>query len=708
MNKMLLVTLGVVSLAGFSSFSHAQGDDPFNGGFSVDYKAEVLTLGSQNDSLHSWAFSWLSVVDSLVLKGDSSFPESYQCGENRDIAHGDFDGNYRDELAVVWNRDDGGVFVGIPTIDPATLAPDPAGWHLPDVPIASGVLYAAPVLADVLGEVRVVAGNFYPDRAMEFALAYLASDATVSLTIFDVDSLTSVPAPLSTISDQAVNTDLPALQQFGAVSRFDIAAGDFDGDALDEIALVVSDPAHSPATNLVLKIYDCDTLSHALIPMTPISFTANSDVNHTCLRNVLIETGNFQPDSLDEIAILDSWSRADVDSSRVGTLHTVKLTTAMTGIYDRQTQSLPSCSWHNDAGLNGPVRIMTTYNGELIVGGAFTAAGGFAANNIASWDGTRWKPLGAGVNDTVEALEVYEGDLIVGGYFFEAGGVTAIHLARWDGSSWEEFGGGANNTVFDLLARVSVSAGSLFACGDFTTVGVTSASRIARWDGSAWHTVGGGLNAAALEMMELSGRIFVTGAFEFSVPESHYIASWLPSNPNAWNYHEKGLWEPGRALADIYGAPIVGGDFTRVWGKGFMGIHGWVDADHIAWWSGGDGWVGIGSGLNNRVHDLLFDNSTNNLYIGGQFTNAGGNGNPASRIARWHWPNDQPNDWSALGSGVTAATGTAEVVDMCFYGGELIAGGWFDHAGGIDVRNIARWNQSLSQWHALSDSLPPM
>ena len=700
---MCLAITGAVLCFG-TVFAQVPSDDPFGGGFSFNYKAEVLTLGTQNDSLHSWAFAG---EDNLVLIGDGSFPESYQCGENRDIAVGDFDGDFLDEEVVAWNRSDGGVFVGIPTIDPVFSSPDPAGWHLPDVPISSGVLYATPVLADVLGEIRVVAGNFYPDHAVEFVLAYLAADATVSLTIFDVDSTTSIPAQMDTKSDQAVNTDLPALQQFGAVSRFDIGTGDFDGDGLDEVALVVNDPAQSPATKLVLKIYDCDTLSHALIPNPGISFTANSDGNHTCLRSVLLETGNFEPDSLDEIAILDSWSRADVDSSRVGSLHTVKLTTAMTDTAASQTESLPPCSWHNDAGLNGPVHIMTTYNGELIVGGAFTAIGGFAANNIASWDGAHWKPLGAGVNDTVEALEVYEGDLIVGGSFTEAGGVPANRLARWDGSSWEEFGGGANNTVYDLLAPVSVSAGSLFACGDFTTVGGTSASRIARWDGLAWHTVGsgGGLNARALEMMEFGSVIDVTGYFQSSDPEWHYIAYWDPSNPNGWGYCKKGLWEPGHALADIYGSLIVGGAFTRVWQWTLLNVGSWQDANRIAFWTG-SWWNEIGSGLNDLVEDLLFDDNTNNLYIGGQFTNAGTH--PADRIARWHWPNAQPNDWSALGTGVTAATGTAEVVDMCFYGGELIAGGWFDHAGGIDARNIARWNQSLSQWHALSDSLPPM
>jgi hypothetical protein len=163
-----MAAMGMVSVIGLACPSHAQVDDPFGGGFPFNYDAEILTMGTQNDSLHGWGYNWTpGVPDSIVLSGEGHFLESYQCGEIRDIAHGDFNADFLDELVVVWNRDDGGVFVGIPTIDPITLAPDPDPdkWHVPNVPIASGVLYATPpVLADVLGEIRVVAGNFYPDR----------------------------------------------------------------------------------------------------------------------------------------------------------------------------------------------------------------------------------------------------------------------------------------------------------------------------------------------------------------------------------------------------------------------------------------------------------------------------------------------------------------------------------------------------------------
>jgi len=720
---MTYASLAVFTLCSGAVYAQDPSDDPFGGGFPVNYKAEVLTMGAQNDSLHSWAYGWLSGgVDSLELTGDGSFPESYQCGENRDIAHGDFDGDYVDELVVVWNRADGGVFVGIPSIDPATLAPDPGGWNLPNDAIDPGVLYAAPVLADILGEVRVVAGNFYDDRAEEFVLAYLAADSTVTLTVFDWDSDVDSLTAMASISDQAVNTALPELQQFGAVSRFDIATGDFDGDGLDEIALIVNDPDESPATHLALNIYKFDTVANTLNPtsVSPIAYAANADIDHPCLRSVLIETGNFEPDSLDEIAILDSWSRSDVDSSRVGTLHTLKLNSLMTAIDDFQMQSLPPCSWQSDAnGPNGMVHIMTTYNDKLIVGGEFTAVGGLAASNIASWDSTGWKPLGAGVNGRVEALEIYDGDLIVGGAFHEAGGVPANHLARWDGSSWEPFGTGADDTVFDLLVTSSEFAGCrLFACGDFSTIGGVFARGIARYDGSAWHTVGSddGLNARPLEMMELSDRIVVTGKFTFPTIDSWYIAYWLPSDPASWHYYGKGLlldgayyegW--GHALEyDRNGQVIAGGNFTHVWGY-IWPLAQWRLANNLGIYDGSY-WHPIGlnpPGADTYVYDLLFDPVYDSLlYAGGVFLNV--QGISANKIARWHWPS---GPWVSLGTGVTAdAGGYAQVRKMCFYDDELIVGGQFDHAGGIDARNIARYNRNYAEWHALSrsDSLPPV
>jgi hypothetical protein len=65
-------------------------------------------------------------------------------------------------------------------------------------------------------------------------------------------------------------------------------------------------------------------------------------------------------------------------------------------------------TWDPDG--NGPHK-------ELLIVGGFSVAGDMVANNIAAWDGNSWQPLGSGINGSVRALTVYNGELIAGGEF---------------------------------------------------------------------------------------------------------------------------------------------------------------------------------------------------------------------------------------------------------------------------------------------------
>lgn len=95
-------------------------------------------------------------------------------------------------------------------------------------------------------------------------------------------------------------------------------------------------------------------------------------------------------------------------------------------------------SWQAlDSGLNGTVRSLIEYEGDLIAGGEFTDANGTPVNHIARWNGASWEPLGSGFNSFVNTLLVYEGELIAGGSFTQTkdGSTTLNFLARWSGSS---------------------------------------------------------------------------------------------------------------------------------------------------------------------------------------------------------------------------------------------------------------------------------
>lgn len=132
---------------------------------------------------------------------------------------------------------------------------------------------------------------------------------------------------------------------------------------------------------------------------------------------------------------------------------------------------------------------------------------------------------------------------------------------------------------------------------------------------------------------------------------------------------------------DVY----VGGDFDRA---------GDVAANNIAKWdSAAHQWSALGSGVNSRV--LAIAANGDDVYVGGNFTTAGGIN--VKYIAHW---DDAAQTWSALGSGMGMTTVSAEVAAIGIAGnGDVIAGGQFDAASGVAVRNIARWDGSA--WHAL-------
>ncbi|MEM1094202.1 MAG: hypothetical protein AAGJ10_06325 [Bacteroidota bacterium] len=127
--------------------------------------------------------------------------------------------------------------------------------------------------------------------------------------------------------------------------------------------------------------------------------------------------------------------------------------------------------------------------------------------------------------------------------------------------------------------------------------------------------------------------------------------------------------------SDVY----VGGLFTDAGGN--------ANADRIARWDGSQ-WHPLGSGLNDAVHDIALNGS--DVYVGGRFTDAGGNAN-ADRIARW-----DGSQWHPLGSGLND-----RAYDIAVSGSDVYVGGSFVNAGGNDDADyIARWDGSA--WHSVS------
>jgi hypothetical protein len=130
-------------------------------------------------------------------------------------------------------------------------------------------------------------------------------------------------------------------------------------------------------------------------------------------------------------------------------------------------------SWHAlGAGVDGVVRSLIPFDGELIAGGLFTHAGGISASHIAAWNGTSWHALGAGVStpagvagdlnepEGIIATMIFEGDLVVGGSFSTAGGEVSAFWARWRSISC------CGSADFNCDGDIGTDAdiGAFFAC----------------------------------------------------------------------------------------------------------------------------------------------------------------------------------------------------------------------------------------------------
>ncbi len=178
------------------------------------------------------------------------------------------------------------------------------------------------------------------------------------------------------------------------------------------------------------------------------------------------------------------------------------------------------------AGLGGGCNASCEFNGLLIAAGYFEAAGCTLAAKIASWDGSRWSPLGSGITgpySQVYSLIVYDSMLIAAGLFDSAGSVSANNIAAWNGSTWSPLGSGMNRRIHSL----AIYGGDLIAGGEFDTAGGNPAAFIAVWNGSNWASFGTGLNMSVSALTNFDTMLVAGGGFDTAgTSAAYYIAAW--------------------------------------------------------------------------------------------------------------------------------------------------------------------------------------
>jgi hypothetical protein len=137
------------------------------------------------------------------------------------------------------------------------------------------------------------------------------------------------------------------------------------------------------------------------------------------------------------------------------------------------------------SGTDGSVDGLAVNQTFLFVCGGFSSAGGKMVNRIARWDGSNWSDVDGGVGEGMASVHALacdnNGNLYIGGAFTAVGGVSvpAKAIAKWDGSSWSEIGLGIDGTVYGLAFDNANS--KLYAAGFITSAGGITANNIAVW-----------------------------------------------------------------------------------------------------------------------------------------------------------------------------------------------------------------------------------
>jgi len=279
-----------------------------------------------------------------------------------------------------------------------------------------------------------------------------------------------------------------------------------------------------------------------------------------------------------------------------------------------------------------------------------------------------------------------------------------VHAQECDEGVWSPFVSGGEIGVGhpDLSASVSATTiwnGDLIAGGSFITAGGETVNRIARWDGSAWHpfTAGGeiGVNGNVIDLTVWNGDLIAGGSFTTAGGQTvNHIARWDGSTWNPFTSGGQiGVSSAVRALTVWNGDLSAAGHFETAGGQTVNRIARWDGSAWHPFTSGGEIGVSGGNVGTNIVYALKGWNG--DLVAGGWFNTAGGE--TVNRIARW-----DGSAWHPFSSGgqigvSSPGSGNPRVYALTVINGDLIAGGLITMAGGQTINSIARWDGST--WH---------
>lgn len=204
-------------------------------------------------------------------------------------------------------------------------------------------------------------------------------------------------------------------------------------------------------------------------------------------------------------------------------------------------------------GTNGDVRaLLTLPNGDLLVAGNFSEAGGAAHAHVAVWNGSSYTALGAGLGGDVTCAALLGNELYVGGSL-----LNGVHdLAMWNGSSW------SFSTVMDgklpVITALHVHNGDLTAAGE--VMGFAGIDHVVKQrTAGQWEQLGDPFNAPVNALSSHDGLLIAGGGFTGPVGPTDPTYNYVAAYSGDWAQLADGLDAPVYVLLDADGDLYAGG-----------------------------------------------------------------------------------------------------------------------------------------------------
>jgi hypothetical protein len=278
------------------------------------------------------------------------------------------------------------------------------------------------------------------------------------------------------------------------------------------------------------------------------------------------------------------------------------------------------------------------------------------------------------------------------------------NLARWvpQTNTWEQVPGIDYYHSNFIRCVDEDDEGNLYFGGDFSTIGGATASRVAKFSPSdgTWSSLRdmnfyefdeqyGPISGGTYGIAVIDNYVYIGGGtYNSDSAALKYIRRFNLSN-STWESVGEGTNGRIRCMTtDENGNLYVGGEFTEAGG---------VSANYVAKWDGST-WSALGGGADDYV--LTVEYANGNLYTGGSFKNL--DGNFSWGIGYW-----DGSAWNAMDMGIAASWGdTPTVQDIAVDSdGKVYIGGFFDKNYRTDgtLNHCAVWDNG--EWSQLGVGL---